>query len=211
MLGKICSKPPREFLDANGFKIDDLRALGTDGAANMQGEYRGVKARVAEVNPFTKSVHCACHALNLVLVQACRGSVEVKLFFATLEELYSFIEASPKRHDQFKKVQEELQGSAIDLHEAFQLVDTCVKNLRSLRDEALLEEFIQQARYIAEKAEVQTSFAEKGAGKRKGSLMKDLAMKSRQTQQHVLKEMFIICLLMLLINRWMKGLEKTAM
>ena len=251
--GKNLFETTKGVLDANGFRIDDLRALGTDGAANMQGEYKGVKARVAEVNPFAKSVHCACHALNLVLVQACRGSIEVKLFFATLEELYSFIEASPKRHDQFKKAQEELelvpvvslkrhaatrweshskvlkdvkatypaivrmlqevtrketasdvvskanglltysmtfefvlmivvfdailqqtsilsktlQGSTIDLHEAFQLVDSCVRNLRSLRDEALLEEFIQQARNIAEKADVHTSFAEKRSRKKK--------------------------------------------
>ncbi len=89
--------------------MDDLQGLGTDGAANMRGEYKGFEAQIAEVNPFTKTVHWTCHALNLILVQACKGSVEIKLPFATLEELYNFIEASPKRHDHFKKVQEELE------------------------------------------------------------------------------------------------------
>lgn len=62
------------------FKLElkNLRGLGTDGAANMTGKYKGLKAKISEANPIVKSVHCACHALNLVLVKACQCSIPVK-------------------------------------------------------------------------------------------------------------------------------------
>ena len=89
-------------------EIKNLRGLGTDGAANMTGKYQGLKTRILEVNPIVKSVRCACHALNLVLVQACQSSIPMKVFFATLGELYVFIEGSPKRHNTFFDIQKEL-------------------------------------------------------------------------------------------------------
>ncbi len=89
-------------------QLSNLRGLGTDGAANMRGKYQGLKTRISQANPIVKSVHCACHALNLVLVQACQCSIPVKVFFATLEELYVFIEGSPKRHHRFFEIQKDL-------------------------------------------------------------------------------------------------------
>ena len=89
-------------------QLSNLRGLGTDGAANMRGKYQGLKTRISQANPIVKGVHCACHALNLVLVQACQCSIPVKVFFATLEELYVFIEGSPKRHHRFFEIQKDL-------------------------------------------------------------------------------------------------------
>ncbi len=106
--GKSLFDTLQNLLDESDLNIKDIRGFGTDGAANMLGEYRGLKSRVGEVNPLAKNVHCACHVINLILVQACTGNVKIKVFFANVEEIYPFIEASPKRHDHFKRIQKEM-------------------------------------------------------------------------------------------------------
>ena len=233
-------------------QLSNLRGLGTDGAANMRGKYQGLKTRISQANPIVKSVHCACHALNLVLVQACQCSVPVKVFFATLEELYVFIEGSPKRHHRFFEIQKDLnltprslkrhaetrwethhkviedtlatypavirmledmietetdtsvvakanglllsieklefiamlvifnkvlqmtsilsktlQANDVDLAECFHLVDSCIANLKELREEPEFEKFVEKASEFATEYGISGDFTEKRPRKKK--------------------------------------------
>lgn len=68
-----------------------------DGAAAMSGKHSGLKARILEKNKRALYVHCFNHRLNLVLTQSILCSIEMKTFFATVEEIYSFFSSSPKR------------------------------------------------------------------------------------------------------------------
>ena len=154
----------------------------------MTRKYKGLKTRM-QANPIVKSVHCAYHALNLVLLQACQSSILISVFFSTLKELYMCIEGSPKHHNTFfdipathpaiicmledmiasetdttivsnanglllpcknfelvamlvifcKIVQlttilsKTLQNDDVDRAQCFQLVDSCITNLKELR------------------------------------------------------------------------------
>lgn len=75
-----------------------------DGAGNMSGTYKGVAARMKEQNPHVMYVHCYMHSLNLALVDASKGISSVRNVFSTLQQIYCFIEASPKRHAVFATV-----------------------------------------------------------------------------------------------------------
>lgn len=90
-----------------GLSLNLLRGQGYDGAANMSGQYTGVRARVLQKNPKAPYVHCNCHCLNLVLVDACKTTSEISNFFGTVEKIYTFIEGSPKRHAIFQNFQKE--------------------------------------------------------------------------------------------------------
>ena len=51
-------KTLQALFHAHGLDIKDVRGFGTNGAASMLVEYRGLRSRVAEINPLAKSVHC---------------------------------------------------------------------------------------------------------------------------------------------------------
>ncbi len=85
--GKSLFETLQALLDAHGFDIENVRGFGTNGAENTLWEYRGLKSRLAEIKPLAKREQCACHVLNLLLIQACEGNVKMKVFFATLKEL----------------------------------------------------------------------------------------------------------------------------
>ena len=94
-------------LDSLGLSLNQLRGQCYDGASNMRGRYNGVETRVLNVNPKAVYVHCVNHCLNLVLVDTCKSSSECRNFFGLVERLYSFIEASPRRHTIFQCCQRE--------------------------------------------------------------------------------------------------------
>ncbi|XP_025406422.1 uncharacterized protein LOC112680531 isoform X1 [Sipha flava] len=48
---------------------------GYDGGANMSGKYRGVQARILNLQPKAIYTHCASHRLNLTLIKACRDMI----------------------------------------------------------------------------------------------------------------------------------------
>jgi len=68
-----------------------------DGADNMNGQYKGVQAKLKEVLP--RHIHTWCYAqlLNLVLQQTTSCSVTVISFFGLLQELFVFFKESYKR------------------------------------------------------------------------------------------------------------------
>lgn len=68
-----------------GLSIKCLRAQCYDGASNMSGAFRGVQARVKELQPLAVYVHCYAHSLNLVLQETAR---QVPIIRDSLEYLH---------------------------------------------------------------------------------------------------------------------------
>nr|CAI5839373.1 unnamed protein product [Callosobruchus analis] len=63
----------------------------------MSGVYGGLQTLIEEHAPNADYVHCAAHALNLVLNDAARHVREVSTFFDNLEKIYTFFGNSIKR------------------------------------------------------------------------------------------------------------------
>lgn len=85
-----------------GLSLEFLRGQGYDGGANMSGKYRGVQARILNLQPKATYTHCASHRLNLTLLKAC-NILCIKKLFSTVKEISNFVRDSPKRVDLFKK------------------------------------------------------------------------------------------------------------
>nr|CAI5859424.1 unnamed protein product [Callosobruchus analis] len=80
-----------------GIDLTKCRGQGYDGANVMSGGYGGLQTLIKEHAPNADYVHCAAHALNLVLNDAARHVREVSTFFHNLEEIYTFFGNSIKR------------------------------------------------------------------------------------------------------------------
>jgi hypothetical protein len=70
-----------------------IRGQGYDGAANMSGAYGGVQTLMKQKAPNARYIHCAAHALNLVINDAVKNVKEIRNFFDVLEKLYVFFSA----------------------------------------------------------------------------------------------------------------------
>ena len=78
-----------------GININNVVALGYNGAAVMSGRCSGVQQRIREIVPQAINVHCFAHRLNLVIVQAAvKGVVHITDIFATLQLCYNFLSGS---------------------------------------------------------------------------------------------------------------------
>ena len=55
-----------------GLSLLRLRGQGYDGAANMRGEFNGLKSLILRENPYAWYVHCFAHQLQLVIVAVCK-------------------------------------------------------------------------------------------------------------------------------------------
>ena len=84
-------------IQSNGFDMAKCRGQGYDGAANMSGVYSGVQARIREMEPLAKYVHCAAHNLNLTLNDSVKDITQLRTFYETVEALYVFFGNSIKR------------------------------------------------------------------------------------------------------------------
>ena len=73
----------KKILDSiwsNGFDLSKCRGQGYDSAANISGVYSGVQARIMEMEPLAKYVHCAAHNLNLTLNDSVDFMTLLKVF-----------------------------------------------------------------------------------------------------------------------------------
>ncbi|CAH1994168.1 unnamed protein product [Acanthoscelides obtectus] len=80
-----------------GIDLTKCRGQGYDGANVMSGIYGGLQTLIKEHAPNADYVHCAAHALNLVLNDAARHVREISTFFDNLEKVYTFFGNSIKR------------------------------------------------------------------------------------------------------------------
>lgn len=92
----LLSSLKRLHLDSN-----KLCAQTYDGAASMSGCKRGVQAVIKETAPQAHYNHCRSHSCNLVIVKSVQCSRFGRNFFGVLEQLFTVIEGSAKRHSWF--------------------------------------------------------------------------------------------------------------
>jgi len=85
-----------------GLNLEFLRGQGYDGETNMSGKYRGVQARILNLQLKATYTHYASHRLNLTLIKAC-NVLSIKKLFSTVKEVSNFVRDSPKRVDLLKK------------------------------------------------------------------------------------------------------------
>ena len=84
-----------------------------DGAANMNGVHKGLSTRMEECSPLGIYVHCYGHVLNLALQDTMTQIEPLRNALGTIQALYNFLEASPKRHALFSDT--EVQGEDLKL------------------------------------------------------------------------------------------------
>ena len=82
-----------------------LCAQTYDGASAMSGSRRGVQTVIKQTAPRAHYIHCRSHSCNLVIVKSVQCSRFGRNFFGVLEQLFSVIEGSAKRHSWFMEYQ----------------------------------------------------------------------------------------------------------
>ena len=96
-----------------GLDLSKIVGLGFDGAANMSGPNRGVATRFKDVSPLAVYIHCYGHLLNLA-VKDCLSSLPLlRNTLGTIQSLYDFLEASPKRHAMFINAESSSESSFV--------------------------------------------------------------------------------------------------
>ena len=85
-----------------GLPIENCVRQGYDGASVMAGYKGGVQAFIREKTPSAIYVHCASHALNLVLSHGWDG-IEIRNMFKIVSDTINFVNDSPKRRALFDK------------------------------------------------------------------------------------------------------------
>lgn len=91
-----------DFLIKIKLNINNLSAIGTDGANNMCGSKKSLYALLKKQNSSLKLVKCICHSLNLcssVASKSIPNSVEF-----LVKELYNYFAHSPLRTLKYKKI-----------------------------------------------------------------------------------------------------------
>ena len=86
-----------------------------DGASNMSGKEKGLAGRMKECAPMAIYVHCYGHVLNLALQDTMKEVVPLRNALGTIQSLYNFLEASPKRHALFGDIKVENEHLALTL------------------------------------------------------------------------------------------------
>ena len=89
----------------DGLNLDKSLCIGnaTDGAANMQGRYRGFSSLLSSQSPHHVHVWCYSHVLNLVLSDTTEIVIESGSLFHLLNDIAVFIRESHQRMNVWEK------------------------------------------------------------------------------------------------------------
>lgn len=100
-----------ELLKTTLAKVDiELRNFvgnSTDGAANMQGQYKGFSALLASESPNQVHIWCYAHVLNLVLGDTTSAVIESASLFSIVNDVAVFIKDSYKRMKMWEEVSDD--------------------------------------------------------------------------------------------------------
>ena len=88
--------------------------LALDGASNMSGIEKGLATRMKAISPQSVYIHCHGHLLNLAIKDTLSGVKILKDSLGTIQSLYNFIEASPKRHAVYMNIENNNDNSESD-------------------------------------------------------------------------------------------------
>ncbi|XP_069368917.1 zinc finger MYM-type protein 1-like [Paralichthys olivaceus] len=89
----------------DGLNLDKSLCIGnaTDGAANMQGRYRGFSSLLSSQSPHHVHVWCYSHVLNLILSDTTEIVIESGSLFHLLNDIAVFIRESHQRMNVWEK------------------------------------------------------------------------------------------------------------
>lgn len=102
--GEVLYELVKKVLREHGLKLEDIVGECFDGASNMRGKRKGVATRMKECSPRAIYVHCYGHLLNLALQDTMSEVEPLRNALGTVQSLYNFLEASPKRHAVFSDI-----------------------------------------------------------------------------------------------------------
>lgn len=86
-----------QILNETSLDIQNCRGQCYDNASNMSGVYKGLRARIQEINPLASWIPCTAHSLNLVGMGSVGCCGEATAFFRFLQSCYTFFSGSPRR------------------------------------------------------------------------------------------------------------------
>ncbi|KAF0691945.1 zinc finger MYM-type protein 1-like, partial [Aphis craccivora] len=92
LFSDICAKYQLEW-------EKELIAQAYDGASTMQGEYQGLRTHIQLQNPRAVYIWCFAHILNLVIVDVCETSIDIKIFISNIQALTTFMSARKRTAD----------------------------------------------------------------------------------------------------------------
>lgn len=99
LIAKVFSK--------HGILFKNIIGSSFDGAANMQGQYNGLRSHIKTENKNSVYIWCYAHILNLCVCDIC-GNVAALNLFGLLNRLATFFSDSYKRMNVWKEIQENL-------------------------------------------------------------------------------------------------------
>lgn len=102
--GKGMSELLLNTLQKLEINVENCIGNSTDGAANMQGQYKGMTAFLTKSSPNQVHVWCHSHILNLVLCDATRNPLLVASLFVLLSKCAQFFKESYLRMDVWREI-----------------------------------------------------------------------------------------------------------
>ena len=105
--GEALYKLVKEVMNDLQLELQNIVGECFDGASNMSGVNKGLSARMKECSPLAIYVHCYGHLLNLALQDTLTTVEPLRNTLGTIQSLYNFLEASPKRHALFRDIETE--------------------------------------------------------------------------------------------------------
>lgn len=93
-----------EVIQKLSIPLENLIGFAADNASVMMGKFKGVQARLKEVNPNIFVIGCICHSISLCSSAAARKLPnEIEDF---VRDVYNYLSCSSKRLMEFKEFQE---------------------------------------------------------------------------------------------------------
>ena len=113
--GEVLYELVKSSITEPHLNLKNIVGKAFDGAANMNGVHKGLSTslRMEECSPFGICVHCYGHVLSFALQDTMTQNEPLRNALGTIQALYNFLEASPKRHALFSDT--EVQGEDLKL------------------------------------------------------------------------------------------------
>lgn len=100
-------KRTKDILKANDLNISNIVGQSYDGAGSMRGCTKGLKTLIQIDCPMALYIWCSSHRFSLVIEKTVEHCGSLKDFFGILDELYTFMHWSHRRHGTFVQVLKE--------------------------------------------------------------------------------------------------------
>jgi len=97
----------KECFSQNNINFKNIIRSSFDGAANMQGEFNGLRAFIKQENQNSVYIWCYAHILNLCVGDTCEN-LAAKNVFDLLNRLATFFSDSYKKMGVWQEIQEKL-------------------------------------------------------------------------------------------------------